>query len=536
MQSALSKTANYLEDTIKNENSGQRWTTTFGTPNHNDGVYDLIEDYDKGYYMVGYDVITSGNGKGWNIKTDINGSLLWDQKLTHPQFQYIGWCGINDSLGNKYVAGVAFMDDSWPFVVKFNPCGEKLWCTLFKDWGKAWGSPIDIIINHEGNILVLSRFEEVDFQQINQIYLLCYSPDGDLLWAKPYASKNDHPLIAFAYCTKLYQFVEDYILSGYCYYPYPDNPNHVWLRPLFIGIDSQFNEKWIMPYGMNDSIIGEAYSAIPLNDSVIMGVGNFHLEQSGYYGRSSSMMFFNHAGDEMGFTVIERDSIIPGTLGNTLYQMETINDSLFFATAVIGPNEIFNPWGEMVIDTSGKVYNVQPRPNTRGFSSLVKTFDNKYVIACGINEPDMNHTDIILYKLNANLEHDTIYTQNFVYDSLCPYPIVSGDIDMTDCVLQVGLEEIPTPEQYYARLDAIPITAYPNPANSIINFDYKNTERHQNMLLQCYNAIGKEVYSEEISTAQQGSRLDVSHWYSGIYIAVVTSQGKVAGKVKFVVR
>jgi hypothetical protein len=513
----------------------QRWSTTFGTTNHYDLIYDLLEEYDFGYYMVGYDVISNTNAKGWNIKTNINGSLLYDKQLISPQVK-IGYAVCQDNIGNKYIAGVDFTDVNTPFVVKLNACGEKVWCSLLKHWDFLWGSPIDILINGDGNIVVLARFEDGD-EQINQIYLLCYNPDGELLWAKPYASKTEHPLISFAYGTKLYHFGEDYIISGYCYYPYPDNPNHVWLRPLFIGIDSLFNEKWMLPFGVADSIVGEAYSAMPLNDSVIMGVGSKFRDYSNGNIRNSLLMFFNHEGEKLGYTRIWGDSIISGTVDNTMVEIESINDSLFLATVVIGPLETGNPFGEVVFDTSGHVYCAQSRPNTRGMSDMIKTFDGKYVIACAVNENDMDHTDIFLYKINANLEQDTLYTQNFVYDSLCPNPIESGDIDMTNCTLvQVSIDEAPTPEEYYKSLDAIPVKAYPNPADEFIKLDYKHTEHHQNIKLICYDITGQTLHTEDIVTGQHGSKINVSGWGSGLYMAVVTSGGRIVGKTKFIVK
>ena len=516
--------------------TAQRWQTTIGKPNHYNSVYDLIKDYDRGYYLVASDVVNGTSGNGWNIKTDINGNLLYDNKLINTEAQYIGWCGHNDSAGNKYIAGVAFLDLPWPFLSKFNPCGEKLWCRVSKDWGYMNGVAVDIMISNEGNIIVLTRFEDGN-QQINQVFLLCYSPDGDLLWSKPYASKTEHPLINFAYGTKLYRFGEDYIISGYCYYPYPSNPNRAWLRPLFIGIDSQFNEKWVLPFGVADSLVGEAYSVIPLNDSVIMGVGSKFLDYPNGYIRNSLLMFINYEGQELGYKRIWGDSIIPGTMDNLMVEIETVNDSIFLATAVVGPLTTGNPFGEIVFDTSGHVYNAEIRPNTRGTSHMIKTFDNKYVIACTVNENDMNHTDIYMYKINANLEQDTLYTENLVYDSLCPDPIVSGDIDMTNCsVVQVSIDEAPTPEEYYKSLDAIPIKAYPNPANKFISLDYKHTDRHQNIRLQCYNALGKKVHAEDIVTGQQGSKINVYGWGSGIYIAIISIESRIVGKVKFVVK
>jgi hypothetical protein len=498
-------------------------------------VYDLLEDYDKGYYIVGWDVIENGNGKGWDIKTDINGILLYDKKLVHPGVR-LGYAACIDSLGNKYIAGIDFSEFSWPFLLKLNSCGEKEWCTLYKDWGYSWGYPLDVIVNTEGNIIVLSRLESEE--QINQVFLLCYNPEGDLLWSKPFASKVDDPLIYFASGEKLYQIGDGYLISGNCYYPYPNDPNqyHGWLHPMFIGIDSLFNEEWVLPFGVYDSVVGQAYSTVSISDSILMGVGSKSLDYPNGYIRNSLMMFINHEGQELGYKRIWGDSIIPGTMDNLMVEIESVDDSIFLATAVIGPLTTGNPFGEIVFDTSGHVYNAAVRLNTTGFSSLVKTFDNKYVITCTVNENDMNHTDIYMYKINANLEQDTLYTQPYVYDSLCPDTIISGDIDMTNCLLQVGTQEIPTPEDYFASLETIPITAYPNPAGKTLMLEYKNTDRHQNIHLNCYEITGQKIYSENISNGQQGSKINVSSWGSGVYMAIISSEGVIVGKAKLMVR
>jgi hypothetical protein len=538
MVATLPNPMNKEGTTLLPDNTGQRWNTTYGIHNHFSEVYDLLEDYDKGYYIVGWDVISSGSGKGWDIKTDINGNFLYDKKLIYPEVR-LGVSACQDINGNKYVAGVDFSELNWPFLIKFNACGEKEWCSLYKDSDYRNASPLDILINDDGNIVVLTRFEDAG-PQTNQIYLMCYSPDGDFLWAKPYASKTDYPLIAYAVGYKLYHFGEDYIISGHCYYPYPDDPNqyHVWLHPMFIGIDSQFNEKWMLPFGVSDSVVGMAYSAIPLNDSVIMGVGSKNFDYPNPDIRNSLMMFINYEGEELGYKRIWGDSIVPGTQDNALAEIIHVNDTLFMATAVFGPLVTANPLGEMVIDTSGKVYNTLSHPNSTGFMPLLrKTFDDKYMVAMNLYEADMYHTDIVLYKLNANLEQDTLYTQNFIYDSLCPDPIVSGDIDMTNCtVIQVGIDETPTPEGYFASLETIPITAYPNPAGRILMLEYKNTELHQDLHLVCYSALGQKVMEEIILFGQQASKVDVSNWNSGVYLAVVTSGGKIVGKEKFVVK
>ncbi len=527
IESAFSRIIN--SDTLIYGNTGYRWSTNYGTNNHYNEVYDIIEDYDKGYYMVGWDVISSGNGEGWNIKTNINGNLLYDKKLIHSGVR-LGFAACQDSLGNKYIAGIDFSEINWPFLIKFNACGEKEWCTLYKDWGYMWGYPLDVIINEHGNILVLSRVESEE--QINQIFLLCYNIDGDLLWSKPYASKNNHPLIAFASGEKLYKVGEDYIISGHCYYPYPDNPNHVWLRPMFIGVDSQFNEKWLLPFGVSDSLVGRAYSIIPISDSVMMGVGGKFLDYPIGNIRNSLMMFINHEGEELGYKRIWGDSIIPGTQDNLFIEVEPLNDSMFISSAVIGPEAAHNPFGEVVFDTSGHVYYAQIRPNTTGISSMVKTFDEKYVISCSIFENDMNHTDIYMYKINSSLEQDTLYTNSFVYDSLCPDSIVSGNIDMTDCFLQVEVEETQNPEENQVSLDAIPINVYPNPANSVLNIDIPLDFKTQSLIIELFDIKGSPVLkSEPISNS---IRLNIKHLSKGLYLLKIQDEGSFSTKRIFI--
>jgi len=108
---------------------------------------------------------------------------------------------------------------------------------------------------------------------------------------------------------------------------------------------------------------------------------------------------------------------------------------------------------------------------------------------------------------------------------------------MTNCsVVQVSIDEAPTPEEYYKSLDAIPVKAYPNPADEFIKLEYKHTDRHQNIRLQCYDITGQTVHTEYIATGQQGSKIDISGWSSGLYMAIISSEGRIVGKAKFVVK
>ncbi len=94
------------------------------------------------------------------------------------------------------------------------------------------------------------------------------------------------------------------------------------------------------------------------------------------------------------------------------------------STAIIIDDEI-GLWADMVIDSAGTIYKKEFRSEqTSGWTTITKTFDNKFIIGCDWEEGNGN-MDIYLYKINENLEQDTVYPGNYTYDSLCPYQIQS---------------------------------------------------------------------------------------------------------------
>ncbi|MDD4742926.1 MAG: T9SS type A sorting domain-containing protein, partial [Bacteroidales bacterium] len=63
---------------------------------------------------------------------------------------------------------------------------------------------------------------------------------------------------------------------------------------------------------------------------------------------------------------------------------------------------------------------------------------------------------------------------------------------------------------------------------------FENTEHHANIELRCYDSYGRQCHSQKIYKGQQQTRLDVSGWSTGMYMAVIYSNGGIRGKVKFV--
>lgn len=238
----------------------QDWEIYIGSSNQSETPYELIQTYDNGLFIIG-NLKSEGYVKGWDIKTDVNGNILWDKVLSYEINDIGGWAVTTDDSGNRYECGTFWSEiiGIWPYTAKFDSCGQKLWCKIMKDDVFNFGYSVSIIINENQEIAVLTNYTNLN-NLADRIFILGFDINGNFLWKKPYASQNNHPWIKdpVGYCLK--EFKKEYYISGWCYWPYPDDTTHFFLRPFFVGIDSIFNEKWILPFYALDSIFGDAYS------------------------------------------------------------------------------------------------------------------------------------------------------------------------------------------------------------------------------------------------------------------------------------
>ena len=446
----------------------QKWDTIFGNAGTSESFQDVIECYDKGYLISGSYENPQAN---WLIKTDINRNVLWDKFITWDNV-IVGKSYVRQNLNGEIIAASGIYSEAtgyWPMITKLDSCGEIVWCRVFPNYIYDMGWYNDILVLENNDILALVQF--VSTENDDWLYLDYIDSDGNLKWRELFASQENHPHIRSCGGDEIGKFGDNYIIHGECYYPYPSDTTHFYLRPLYIMLDSLFNEQWVIPFGVSDSIIGEAYHTISLNDSIFMGVGPRRINGA----QNSLLMFFDKNGEELGYNQIPNEAIGPDIADNFIYDIERINDTIFLASSNFGTETMANPYGEFIIDTAGTLYNFQSRPNTHGTSRLIKTFDNKYVIGVGYYDGKTDW-DIYLYKINENLEQDTVYSGNYTYDSLCPYQIQSGEIDISDCLIVTDVGEVPSPGEYYAGLKTIPIKAYPNPVNGgEITFEFGNT-------------------------------------------------------------
>ena len=501
----------------------QKWEHTFGNQYRNEYGMDVIETYDMGYLiMEGIEGILSGL-----IKTDINGNMLWNKYITDESpYEDIFSTVLSDSSGNIYLLGwrVVQFQDGWPLIVKLDSCGEQVWCRQFIDDEYWWGWFQDAILLDDGSILGLLQMESQN--QIDMVFFYRITPDGELLWKKSYASKNNYPLI-HSRTPKRLQYVNDlYVISGYCYYAYPNNPPHGYLRPMIIGVDTMFEERFVLPFGMADSIPGKAFSAIAINDSLFMGAGqHWKLTDKKDVYFNSLLMFYNDEGEEIYYKDIPNDAISAGVEGNFIWQTEWIDDTLLFATSSYGDGYAGNDNGGLVIDTSGMVFHDFSQPNTVTGSTMIKTHDGKFVIVT--SQKTGNYWDVLLYKVNDTLGTDTLYTGNYIYDSLCPFQIPSDTINLAGCLVTTNITNTPPPEPRTPQLHI-----FPNPAGDEIYCQLSIVNCQLSMFI--YDLYGRKQDEIIIPKGQEQIRIDVSGYPAGVYMAILKDEKGVVARGKVV--
>jgi hypothetical protein len=215
------------------------------------------------------------------------------------------------------------------------------------------------------------------------------------------------------------------------------------------------------------------------------------------------------------------------------------------STIALGAAWVYLSGGDSVgvikTDRQGNVLKIRWIFNSDNtFRDGETTFDNKLLLVGGFWQ---NIARSHAFKLNSDLEYDSVYTQPLTYDSLCPYPIPSDTI-YPDCVI-VGMDE---PEE---EIEQTKMKVYPNPASSVIHIElpahltvsgktnYFNvtTTYYQwdNATLEVYDFSGKSVCREKVGQDLKQIDLDVSGWKDGMYVVRLVFRKQVVGNVKVLI-
>ncbi len=490
---------------------------------------DVIEDYDKGYDILGM----IGNYKyAWLLKTDINGDTLWDKRFGNAQLQ-VGTSNVEKSDDGGYIfcgTWTKFNLSFDAFIMKLNSCAEVEWCkTLITPTNYDMG--IRGKVTPEGDYILLGAYFKTE--PYSNTSLFKFNSSGDLIWHQFYPLEyiyyDDQP-------TDLIMDDDGYLIVTRRYYPDPGSTSPAILRSNFIKTDTGGNELWntvyvdsgyyySRPWGSNKNQYGHYYTACT------------HTIYSS--GDNPAIIKVLHNGDQS----YNQDIINTGTFN--LSGMGTI-DFLHDTNIVMFGGWLISTIESNVViktDTFGNLRKTKELPQTsKAFTKAAKTFDNKFVSVAN----DMSGGwRVFMVKVNSALEYDSIYTQPFTYDSLCPYPIVSSTVD-PDCEnVYVGIDEP------FKNPETTKLKVYPNPAKDHITIEVpkylivhnttstipSTTIYHQwgSAMLEVYDLFGRKVFEKQVIRADREIDLDVSDWQAGMYLLRLVFQNQPVANEKVVV-
>jgi hypothetical protein len=505
--------------------SQSRWVHTYHE-NVDSPVQGVIESYDKGYLLLGK-FGANYSKYNWLIKTDINGEVLWEKTIGDGS-STITLLDINlDNDGNLYLCGGTNAYDaiSDPLTIKINSCGEIEWCRDFYTQNN-YDFALRLALTKDGGVATVLIYTN-PVPHTDRICLAKLSALGEQLWKHCFTSVDIHQ--RDEECRDIMLTPEDgFLITGYCYYEDPIEPNHWIPHPYFLKTDSLGNFEWETVVFKETNVDGgAAWTTVISPDSM------FYYSSISHYVYDENESLPALVKMDMQGNIIDVYDVVNGTKYGVLAYAQFINDSTLAASAGWG-NNTDSLWSRAVlIDTLGHLLNNTVLLQNDYTSYLQVTYDGKLVYASEDYENGM--FNCYLTKLNQDLEQDTLYTRPFTYDSLCPYQIVSDTIVPDDCGLIVGIEEDKETGGQGEEEKRRELEIWPNPAREILNFKFSILNSGRDYSISIYDIFGREVHKIVIPDGQDKNVVNVQGYSPGVYIAILKQGFDLVESRKFVV-
>ncbi|HPT15363.1 MAG TPA: T9SS type A sorting domain-containing protein [Bacteroidales bacterium] len=493
----------------------QEWQRTYGNQNVGEMCFSSYSSYGGGFVLGS----RLNERIMWLLITDINGSAIFEKTLISQNSVFL-LSSINQKIdGGILLTGSHYKMDveyDLPFIVNLSECHEVLWCKRIES-NLIWGYGNRIKENSSGTFILYTRYASINFnEESNQLWGI--DSTGHILWMNQIAPNYEVPFNSSLINDFCLTTDGGFLMSGYCYYPDPLNPGWDWLQPLLVKTDSLGNAEWIQPNGLDTNRIGAYYSCIQHN--------NANYAVGDWYGVSDTTVapWFNRFSLDGN---LEIETILHGdTLNNMPVDIDVLDANKL---AMVGKcthgyyDYIY--MGVFTADTLGNLDNSMQNENGAPLEECLVVTGDKKLLCTGYTPIDyysLNECDAFAIKLNANLEYDSIYTQQFNYDTLCPYPIVSDTI-ICNCEPFVSVEK--------AEGVTETLYIYPNPASDHFVINY-GQEKSCGGDLWIYNVYGRLIFREELPPGKSQFVINCEHWKPGLYFARLESGGKpVSGKV-----
>ena len=516
----------------------QEWIKTFDIQN-NTISKKIIETYDGGF-IIAADIAVGNSWKiGWIIKTTINGDIRWEKQFGNGSnmWMILGLDTTQD--GGVIITGLTDTIDthSNPFIIKLSSCGDIDFCKIYASFNE-YDVGRQIISLADGTYLleIHSSGTTLEFPYVKLNHI---DSNGEIIWEKIFFQQNSlgYPFDEFSLSLTSNG---QYLISGTCYHVILGQTSPLWLWPMLLLVDSTGELNWELPWGaslpFSLQINGDGYQSTYINNTIFTSMSDYHWPGSNFY--SPCLIKTTNGGSEISYK-----DIVDNTVYGKATTISKLSDSVLFIGAgyqkPIGQNNL----SVIKTDTSGNVLKEKILSNSE-YVPIDATFtkDNKYLI---IADDFVNYWIFHLWKLNKNLEYDSIYTKPRVYDSLCPHPITSSTIYST-CDLATSVREPAF------NTERVKMHLFPNPASTVLHVEMpeciqKNSKtEHLNVTtilhkwnkelqLRVFDFMGRQEFYKSVKPQEKEVILDVSSWQSGMYFFQLLYGDTVVAEAKGIV-
>ncbi len=507
----------------------QEWIRFYGQ-GENAVSYYISDTYDKGAVIGG---MINNFKYLWVLKMDVNGNILWDKKIGN---------GISDGVVRSIEQthdGGYILCGSWTlinpikdaFIIKLNACAEIEWCKVL-DTPDNYDMGFRVKQTPHGDFVLMGGYFETN--PVSNTSLFKFDPQGNLIWHQFY------PLDSIFYQDMPYDLLIDndgYLILTDRYYPDPGSTWPAIVRHHFTKTDTSGLVLWDLTYGINDSYYGGPWCLMKSKSGAYYEAGR-HLQPSF---SESSPAFVKLTSDG---TPLYNADIIANIYWGGLSSIDILQDSLLIMVGGYSPVQDSNYSAFFKTDTLGNWRKTKKILNISSGYWDASIMDDSKFIAVG-NDFFEGSWRVVAVKVNSDLEYDSLYTQPFTYDSLCPYQVVSETINPACDNVIVKVDE-PFKEPLTTQLKV-----FPNPADKIITVEFPKylvvnskgnstvtTIHHQwsKATLQAIDIQGKIVLQQQVSNSDTQLQLDVSHFKAGMYQFRLLYQGKDVAGSKVIVR
>ncbi len=228
------------------------WNTTFGGI-EDDNVWTMIQTSDGGFAIIGRtDSYGAGSFDIYLVKTDANGSMLWNTTYGGPEYDF-GTSLIQTLDGGFVIAGTTESygaGDTDVYLIRTDANGVMLWNTTYG--GPEYDFGISLVQTLDGGFAIVGYTYSYG-AGIDDVYLIKTDADGNMLWNKTYGG-TEHD-----YADSMVQTSDGGFVISALTYTAGEGNNSVYEgndAVYLLKTDANGNLLWNMTYGETNYSIG----------------------------------------------------------------------------------------------------------------------------------------------------------------------------------------------------------------------------------------------------------------------------------------